>query len=494
MPENEQTTLWGIDVSPLVPDQYAVFRPLVADALTFFVRHLDPARLALIVHEQHLLPGTASLSQRLASFLQRCPTLHKLGQVIARDRRLAPELRSRLQALESMPPVQPMSLISTLIRRELDEIPAGAMRLGAKALAEASVAVVVPFSLALPSNSEPISGVFKILKPGIEEHLAEELEIWSKLGVFIDERCEHHGLPALHYADTLETVRELLPNEIKLDQEQRHLEAAAQHYATNAAVKIPKLLPFSTARLTAMEHIQGKKVTQVADLSQEVRDRLAATIIEALVAQPVWSNYESGLFHADPHAGNLLLTEDQNLAILDWSLVGHLAAEQRIQVMQLMLGALSLDVQRIIRAIAQLGQSRSDEVALRGVVEKALDQVYKGRFPGYRWLLDVLDQAMLLANIRFSRDLLLFRKSVLTLEGVIADISLREPFDRVMTAAALRQLSLEWGDRVFALPSSRAFGSHISNLDLMSLYFELPATISRFWQHHLQQWLLGSGR
>ena len=115
-------TQWGIDVSPLVPDQYAVYRPLVVDALTFFVRHLDPGRLAKIIHAQQLLPSTANLSRRLAAFLQHCPTLHKLGQVIARDRRLIPELRSRLQALESMPPVQPMSLITTLIRRELGSV------------------------------------------------------------------------------------------------------------------------------------------------------------------------------------------------------------------------------------------------------------------------------------------------------------------------------------------------------------------------------------
>jgi ubiquinone biosynthesis protein len=243
-----------------------------------------------------------------------------------------------------------------------------------------------------------------------------------------------------------------------------------------------------------MEHIHGNKVTQVEDLSEGARERLAATIIEALVAQPVWSEHERGLFHADPHAGNLLLTDDRNLGLLDWSLVGCLAAEQRLQVMQLMLGAVSFDVQSIIRAIVQLGRSRPDEAALRGVVEKSLDQVYRGRFPGFRWLLDLLDQAMFLAKMRFDKDLLLFRKSVLTLEGVIADISSQESFDRILTAAALRQLSQEWGERIFALPTSRDFGSRVSNLDLMALYFELPATMSRLWQHHLQQWLLGPRR
>ena len=494
MRDNEQAVPWGTDVSSLVPDQYADYRPLVVDALTFFIGHLDPSRLAVIVHEQRLLPDTANVSQRLAAFLRRCPTLHKLGQIVARDRRLIPELRNHLQALESMQPVQPMSLMAELIRRELDKMPVSALRIGAKAVAEASVAVVIPFTVTAPYCPEPVSGVFKILKPGIEEHLAEELEIWSKLGDFIDERCEHYALPELRYADTLETVRELLANEIRLDQEQRNLEAATQCYALNSSVRIPQLLPFCTPRLTAMEHIYGNKVTQVEDLSQGARERLAATISEALIAQPVWSERESGLFHADPHAGNLLLTDDQNLALLDWSLVGYLAAEQRIQVMQLMLGALSFDVQRIIRAIVQLGRSRPDEAALRGVVEKSLDQVYRGRFPGFRWLLDLLDQAMLLAKMRFDKDLLLYRKSVLTLEGVIADISSQESFDRIMTSAALRRLSLEWGERIFALPTSRAFGSRVSNLDLMALYFGLPATMSRVWQHHLQQWIRGPRR
>lgn len=486
----EQTAPWGIDVSPLVPEQYAAYRPLVADALRFFVSRLDTARLAAIIEEQQLLPDTASLSHRLAVFLQRCPTLHKLGQVVARDRRLRPELRCRLQALESMPPVQPISVVSRLIRRELDGILSSELRLGAEALAEASVAVVIPFSAVLPSSPEPVSGVFKVLKPDVEEYLAEELDIWSELAAFIDERCEHYGLPALHYAQTLETVRDLLANEIRLDQEQRHLVSAAQIYSSKDAVRIPKLLPFCTPRLTAMEYIQGRKVTQVRGLAPNVRNRLAATIIDALIAQPVLTPSETGLFHADPHAGNLLMTEDRSLAILDWSLVGRLSAAQRTQVVQIMLGALSLDAQRITRAITALGQSRPDETALRDVVAKALEQIYRGRFPGFAWMLELLDRAMLLAKMRFGRDLLLFRKSVLTLQGVIADISPRDSFNRVITAAVLSQISREWAERVFARPTSRDFGSRLSNFDLMSLYYELPTTMFKLWQHRLQQWLL----
>lgn len=491
MREYEQAVPWGIDVSPLVPEQYAAYRPLVADALRFFISHLDTSRLAALIDEQRLMPDTASLSHRLALILQRCPTLHKLGQVIARDRRLQPELRSRLQVLESMPPVQPTSVVSTLIRRELDGIPTDKLRIGAKALAEASVAVVIPFSGVSPSSSEPISGVFKVLKPDVEEYLAEELDIWSKLAVFIDERCEYYQLPGLHYAETLETVRDLLANEIKLDQEQRHLVDAAQRYGSEASVIIPRLLPFCTPRLTAMECIQGRKVTHVRDLARNVRDRLAATIIEALIARPVLTPRDIGLFHADPHAGNLLITEDRRLAILDWSLVGRLSAAQRTQLVQIMLGALSLDPQRIIQAITALGESRPDEAALRHVVSKALAQLYQGRFPGFSWLLELMDRAMLLAKLRFGRDLLLFRKSVLTVQGVIADISPQESFNRVITSAAFNQMSREWGERVFAMPTSRDFGSRISNLDLMSLYYELPTTMFRLWQHRLQQWLLG---
>lgn len=480
----------GIDISPLVPKQYAAYRPLIAEALLFFVQHLPPYRVAPILVEQQALPGDATMSERLAALLRHCPTLHKLGQVVARDRRLAPELRQHLQRLESMEPKATVAAMADDISRELRDYFASDIRLEPNALAEASVAVVVPFSHRGIASSIASAGVLKILKPGIEACLGEELEVWSALSIFIDERCEYHRIPTLRYAETLETIRELLANEIRLDLEQQHLAEASRFYADAEGVKVPALLPFCTSRITAMERIRGHKVTELQDLPLATRRRLASLVIEALIARPVWMPRDASLFHADPHAGNLFFTEDQQLAILDWSLVGYLGKQERIQTMQIVLGALTFDANRIARAIAAMGRATPNEQALRQVVDRALGRLYREqRIPGFRWLLNLLDDAMLSAGQRFGEDLLLFRKSVLTIEGVVADVSDIDSLDWVLPIAAIKQFSREFSSRAFALPTSRQFGTHVSNLDLLSLYWKVPSTTTRFWKHVWGEWL-----
>jgi ubiquinone biosynthesis protein len=493
-PNSGNKQLLDLDVSPLVPQQYAAYRPLVADALLYFTQHLPPHRAAAIFEEQQKLPRECSLSQRFAALMHQCPTLHKLGQVLARDRRLSLEFRRRLQTLESMEPAKLSNTFIDLILCELKGYPISRSQLATKALAEASVAIVIPFSNPEGNHGELREGVLKVLKPGVEERLEEELEIWLKLSSFIDERCEDYGIPALNYAETLETLHDLLANEILLDQEQRNLAQAAEFYADLSSVHIPKLLPYCTRRVTAMERIHGNKVTQTQELSQKVRRALASTLIKTLIARPIWNTDESSLFHADPHAGNLFYTDSQRLAVLDWSLVGHLGKVDRIQTTQLMLGALTLDAKRIACAIEAMGCAAPNESALRREVDTALGQLYKGRRLGFRWMLDLLDRVMLSTGVRFGKDLLLFRKSILTLEGVVADVYGDGTFDSALISAAVGQFSRELPSRPITSLTSRDFGTHLSNLDLISLYWGIPVSASKFWGNFWKSWLVGFGK
>ncbi len=91
-------------LAAVVPDTYAGYRRPIGGALAAFLRGLSPRRQADLLAEQAALPWSATLSQRLAVLARGCPVLHKLGQVVARDRRIGPELRRYLQELESLPP------------------------------------------------------------------------------------------------------------------------------------------------------------------------------------------------------------------------------------------------------------------------------------------------------------------------------------------------------------------------------------------------------
>jgi ubiquinone biosynthesis protein len=321
--------------------------------------------------------------------------------------------------------------------------------------------------------------VFKVVKPQAEERLLAELELWPALGELLEERSERYGLPVLDYRATLESVRDLLLSEIRLDGEQAHLVEAAELYADSPAIVIPRLLPFCRPRITAMERIDGCKLTE-ATLGPSARRRLGQTIIEALVARPFWSTSDRARFHADPHAGNLFVTDDGRLAIFDWALVTELSKEQRAAVVQAILAALMLDEPRLSRSIASLGRVVV-RVMLDTAVIDALRQVRAGLFPGVAWLTGLLDRVGTSGAMQFTKELALFRKSLLTLSSIISEVSDSVLLDRVFAGTAALQLFAELPWRALVPLDSRTFGSHLSTADLMRAWATLPAVPSRYW-------------
>jgi hypothetical protein len=95
----------GLDtiLASAVHEAYATCRRPLAGALAFFIDHLSPGRAAAIASDQLALAPEASGAERLVALAGCSPVLHKLGRILARDRRLEHELRCALQRLESMP-------------------------------------------------------------------------------------------------------------------------------------------------------------------------------------------------------------------------------------------------------------------------------------------------------------------------------------------------------------------------------------------------------
>ena len=94
----------------------------------------------------------------------------------------------------------------------------------------------------------------------------------------------------------------------------------------------------------------------------------------------------------------------------------------------------------------------------------------------------LLDEAVQAARLRVGADLLLFRKSLHTLEGVVADIGAGESrVDAVLLPAFLHHFAVEWPQRWLAWPDSRAFATRLSNGDLAQWMLNFPWAATRFW-------------
>jgi ubiquinone biosynthesis protein len=460
------------ELSAIVPDCYAEFRPIVADGLTFFLRQHSPGRQAEIFQAQTALPADAGLLRRLVLLLRACPALHKLAQVIARDRHLDLELRRHLQELESLEPHTPVEQWRPALAREL--APAAEeyrICVDENPLAEGSVAVVVPLTW-----SDPVDGprpprrqaVAKLLKPGIAQRLDEDLRILGRLADHLDEHWAAYGLPPLAYRETLDEVAELLTDEVQLRLEQAHLRRAASQFAGQSDLRVPRVLPFCTDAVTAMERVDGRKVADPQALPAWRRPAMFLSIVRGLLSQVLFSRDESVLFHGDPHAGNLLATHDGRLAILDWSLAGQLTTDDRVQTSQLLLGAWARDGRRITSAIATLAANPTEADLVRRHVEAALAEVRWGKPPGPTWAMDLLG-TLARAGVRFPPRLLLFRKALLTLQGVLSDVCPAASLEAALMAEALMRFAWEWPLRWWKPFDDRNYATHVSSADLASV-------------------------
>lgn len=462
----------ALDLGQWLPAELGRYRRLIGEAVAYFLGQLPDHRQEEILVDQASLPWDTPLEARLVTLLRRCPTLHKLGQVVARDRRLLPALRAQLQQLETLPATLSLAQLRPLIRAELGEV-AGLELVGAP-LAEASVAIVTRFRLR--SDTATLDGVLKLLKPGIESRLAEDLTAWERLGAFLEARGAELALPRLDYRDTLVRVGELLESELDLAAEQANLARARAELARCQAVAVPALLPLCTPRLTAMEYLPGEKL-RAADGGHG--HALARTLVRALLATPLWGE---GLFHGDPHAGNLLLMPDGRIGLLDWALGVNLSKDQRAQLVQLALAALTRDGPGLRRAIAALATRLDpDDERLAATVGAWLAHGAGDPLDPER-LLGLLDAVAQRAEPGFPEELLILRKAVHTLLGVLDDLAPRRLLTETVVLSALATLTREWPWRLWLPPHSRALPSHLSSWDLVRAASILPALSQDYWR------------
>ena len=171
-------------------------------------------------------------------------------------------------------------------------------------------------------------------------------------------------------------------------------------------------------------------------------------------------------------------------AILDWSLVGSLGENERMAIVQVLLGAITLDTARITAVLEECAIARRITRRWFWLCRIGLRRIRRGQFPGMSWLVGMLDDAVQKARLRVTADMMLFRKSLHTLEGVVADVGEGGQIDQVLCTEFLRHFANEWPQRWLRLPHSRDFATRLSNLDLAQTLASCPTTIARFWTGH----------
>ncbi len=466
-----------------VPEVYKEYRPIVKDGIRFLFSRLSQERIFGITADQLLMKQEVPVKERLIALAKQIPTLHKLGQIIARNRNTDPEFRKWLIQLENGMHGTDIAVITDGIRNEIWNylVPCN-VRIDERILSEASVGTVVGFTWTAPDTGKTSRGVFKVLRPGIREYLTEEFRLLDQLARFFHRNRNRYPLRDFRFAETFADIRDALKEEINLTGEQTHLRRAQGFYQKNESVRIPALLPFSTKNMTVMEFMEGDKITDIP-MTGEERKQCAEKLFETVIWQPLFSREESPLFHGDPHAGNIFGKRDEKghiqPVLLDWSLTGTLSRERRMNMVRLNLAILLGNADLICESLRLLSEQNPENETssrIRDIVPSIL------KTPEYTQCMFMekafwfIDQTAI-RGIAFPKDLLLFRKTFFTLDGVLHTIDPDFRMDACVFRLLEKMFIEELPGRCIRgilprLDCRENYRSLVSNRDLQFLLFE----------------------
>ncbi len=456
-----------LPLETLVPEMYAEWRPVVRDAVAFAGSHLSPARLVPKLVDQLLLPPDTPLERRVSAMIARVPSLQKVGQIVARNSKLDPAFRAELIKLENaIHDIAPAAVQASIIENLGPRLAQYRVKVAAEILAEASVSAVVRFSWLNPANGQRELGVFKVLKPYIPDFFDEDMAILQGLAEYFDLHRARYQLPDIDLCQTFAEIRALLAREVQLHQEQANLRRALHQYASLAGVRVPRpITELCTPSMTAMSDEAGIKITAAFAKGRTQRQHAAETLVQALIAHPLFLPDESVLIHADPHAGNLFVDEQTgDVLLFDWALAQPVTRSERRAVVRLLLGVVLRDADLIVAAVSDLAvrdgvrsQGTQDEEIVRARVNSLLAQLVPWRAAGVDEMAKLITELMA-DGIRFPPFLLIFRKVLFTLEGVLEDTSANVHIDAVVAGYVRRHLLAQlWANSpeeaaTFALP------------------------------------------
>jgi ubiquinone biosynthesis protein len=278
------------------------------------------------------LAETTPKAEELAADLEKLgPTFIKLGQVLSTRADLLPppylEALSRLQdQIEPFPFAEVDRIVSGELGVRLSKAFADFER---QPLAAASLAQV---HLAHMRDGRTV--VVKVQRPNIREQIVEDLEALGQIARFLDAHTELGK--RYDFQNMLKDLRASLLRELDFKLEANNLITFSENLREFEHLIIPEPIEnYCTSRVLTMEYIPGKKITDLSPLRLMEIDGpgLARELFRAYLKQILLD----GFLHADPHPGNVFLTDDDQIALLDLGMVARLLPGLRDNILRLLL-------------------------------------------------------------------------------------------------------------------------------------------------------------
>jgi ubiquinone biosynthesis protein len=311
-----------------------------------------------LVPETGATAAPPAQADQLAADLEKMgPTFVKIGQLLSTRADLLPlaymEALTRLQDK-----VEPFSYreVEAIVTSELG------VRIS-KAFSEFEEVPVAAASLgqvhrAVMRNGRPVA--VKVQRPDIRERICSDLDALAEIAAFADKNTQAGKRYA--FAEMLDQFRKSLLRELDYRQEARNLVTLGDNLKDFDRIVVPQPVDdYTTSRVLTIDYIRGDKITKLSPLIRTEVD--GSVLAEQLFRAYLQQILVDGFVHADPHPGNVFLTDDNNVALLDLGMVVRIVPDMQ---------------EKLLRMLLAVSEGKSDEAAsaamTMGVIRNDFDE------------------------------------------------------------------------------------------------------------------------
>jgi predicted unusual protein kinase regulating ubiquinone biosynthesis (AarF/ABC1/UbiB family) len=268
----------------------------------------------------------------------------------------------------------------------------------------------------------------KVLRPGIESLIARDLRAARRI---LDWCVRQWPIPhVLGLRDIVEEFGARIDEELDFRLEAEHADEVRRNFAGNPRVRVPAVEHEMTrSRVLVLEFIEGTRIDRLGPLAVR-SDRLpnadradGTAIIATLIELYVQMMLVDGLFHADPHPGNILVDQQGRVVLLDFGMVVRVAPAMRLRLMRTVLAAVRRDVDAIAAGFYALDlvHPNADPAEIRRLCAILIDLAYSQTTSLERAQVILSDRVMRTLfefPIRLPRELVYFARTAALIEGI----------------------------------------------------------------------------
>ncbi|MBN8680078.1 MAG: AarF/ABC1/UbiB kinase family protein [Chitinophagales bacterium] len=270
----------------------------------------------------------------------------KVGQLLSVMSNFLPEeFQKPLEALQDRLPARPFGEVRKRIEEELGKSPEAVFQ-QIEEIPMATASIGQAHRAVLPDGTEV---VVKVQHYGIETIASVDLRILHRLTKIYAWLVDIKGMEHLY-----SQIRQMIEEEMDFTNEARTMERIRQNLVEETEVQIPQLFDeYSTRRVMVTRFCTGAKISDLEQLDTWGVDRraLAARLLR------VWCRmvFKDGFYHADPHPGNILVSPNGNITLLDFGATANLSPQLRKGITQLIESAVKNDTEGMIEACRTMG-------------------------------------------------------------------------------------------------------------------------------------------